>query len=162
MLALHLTAQNAGLIIRKQPTTMSVETFELSTTTAIVTNTIGRVVRRFPGPVIAVSDTRVNTREFRKSFTQCLVSLESQTFAEAVSEGHESYKDTNHPHFATEWLPGILRGIGTPVDVTRIHKRTRDEVLFRDGLEPVSNTPCFPCLVVHIYQLPIANIRVQL
>lgn len=138
MLALHLTQQNAGLVLRKQTQTFSFETFELSTTTKIVTNTMGRVVRRFPGPVISVSDTWVLTPDFRKSFTQCLIYLERETLNGAISKGTGSYRDTVHPRFATEWLPGILRGIGSALNVSRIYKRTRDEVLFDDGLEAVT------------------------
>jgi hypothetical protein len=143
VLALHLTQQNAGLILRKQARTFSIETFELSATSKIVTNTIGRVVRRFPGPIIAVSDARVLTPDFRKSFTQCLVALEGEKLNNTVSNGHKSNKETANPQFATEWLPGILRGIGSPLNIPRIYKRTRDEVLCSDGMEPVIRSP--PC-----------------
>ncbi|TVY37088.1 hypothetical protein LSUB1_G005891 [Lachnellula subtilissima] len=118
VLALQITHQNTGLVIRRQTQTYSIETFELSATTKAVMGTIGRVVRRFPGPVIAVSDTRVRDHDFRETFTQCLMSLEGETLDDALSKGCGTHKDTVHPQFATEWLPGILRGIGTPVDVS--------------------------------------------
>jgi hypothetical protein len=103
--------------------------------------TIGRLVRRFPGPVIAVSDTRVRDRNFRKAFTHCLMSLEGETLDDASSKGFGTHKDTVHPQFATEWLPGILRGIGSPLNVSRIDKRTRDDVLWGGGLEPWRRSP---------------------
>jgi hypothetical protein len=110
--------------------------------------TIGRLVRRFPGPVIAVSDTRVRDRNFRKAFTHCLMSLEDEVLDNAFSKGCGTHKDTVHPQFATEWLPGILRGIGSPLDVSRIYKRTRDDVLWGGGLEPWRRSPRWTLLRV--------------
>jgi hypothetical protein len=141
VLALHITHQNAGLVIRRQIEKYSIETFELSATSKAVMGTIGRVVRRFPGPVIAVSDTRVRDRNFRKAFTQCLLTLEGESLDDASGKGLGTHKDTVHPQFATEWLPGILRGIGSQMNVSRIYKRTRDDVLWGGGLEPWRRSP---------------------
>ncbi|KAE9375857.1 hypothetical protein N431DRAFT_556187 [Stipitochalara longipes BDJ] len=156
VLALHITNQNAGLVLRKQTQTYSIETFELSATSKVVVGTIGRVTRIFPGPVIAVRDTRVHDHNFRKAFTQCLMSLESETLDDASSKGSGTHKDTVHPQFVTEWLPGILRGIGSPLNVTRIHKRTRDDVVWGDGLEPWRRSPRWMVLRVAT-QTTIAN-----
>ncbi|TVY17756.1 hypothetical protein LARI1_G004515 [Lachnellula arida] len=156
VLALQLTHQNAGLVLRRQTQTYTIETFELSATTKAVMGTIGRVVRRFPGSVIAVSDTRVRDRDFRKVFTQCLVSLEGETLDDALSKGSGIHRDTVYPQFATEWLPGILRGIGSPVDVSRICKRTRDDVLWGGGLEPWRRSPWWTLLRV-VMQTSIAS-----
>lgn len=96
---------------------------------------MGRLIRRFPGPVIAVSDTRVCDSNFRKALRQCLMSLEEEALDDAANKGCGKYKDTVHCQFVTEWLPGILRGIGAPLDVSRIYKRTRDDVIWGDGAE---------------------------
>lgn len=135
VLALHITRQNAGVILRKHAQTLSYEAFELSPKSAAVTGTTGRVVRKFPGPVIAISDTRVRDHNFRKAFTQCLMSIEEEVLEDAASKGYGKYRDTVHPKFATEYLPGVLRGIGAPLEVSRIYKRTRDDVLWGDGAE---------------------------
>ncbi|KAH7346369.1 hypothetical protein BKA65DRAFT_537048 [Rhexocercosporidium sp. MPI-PUGE-AT-0058] len=141
-LALHLKQQNAGLVIRKQERTYSFESFELSASSTVVTSTVGRLVRRFPGPVIAVTDNRVEDRNFRQQLTSCLMSLDTQTMDETLSKGAGSFKDSTHPQFATEWLPGILRGIGSPLNVSRIYKRTRDDVIWAEGsLEPWRRSP---------------------
>ncbi|TVY45523.1 hypothetical protein LOCC1_G005368 [Lachnellula occidentalis] len=156
VLALQITHQNAGLVLRRQAQTYSFETFELSATSKAVMGTIGRVVRRFPGPVIAVSDTRVRDRDFGNVLTQCLMSLESETLDDGLSKGSGTHKDTVHPQFATEWLPGILRGIGSPVNVSRIYKRTRDDVLWGSGLEPWRRSPRWILLRV-VMQTSIAS-----
>ncbi|CZS94753.1 uncharacterized protein RAG0_04618 [Rhynchosporium agropyri] len=140
--ALHLTHQNAGLILRKQRDTYSVETFELSASYTATNSTIGRLIRRFPGPVIAVSNEQVKDDNFRQHFIRCLGSLDSDNLDEALSIGQGSIRDSVHPQFATEWLPGLLRGIGSPLNVSRVYKRTRDEVNWAEGSsEPWHRSP---------------------
>ncbi|KAL5318844.1 hypothetical protein ACEPPN_013911 [Leptodophora sp. 'Broadleaf-Isolate-01'] len=142
VLALHLAQQNAGLILRKQNQTYSFEFFELSASSTIVTSTVGRLVRRFPGPAIAVSDDRMQDLNFQQQLTNCLMSLDTESMDETLSKGVGPFRDSVHPQFATEWLPGILRGIGSPLDVSRIYKRTRDDVVWAEGsLEPWRRSP---------------------
>ncbi|KAL2069540.1 hypothetical protein VTL71DRAFT_14219 [Oculimacula yallundae] len=142
VMALHLVQQNAGLILRKQSDTFSIETFELSASYTNTTSTIGRLVRRFPGTVIALPDERVKDDNFRQHLSSCLVSLDSESMDEALSKGVGSNRNSVHPQFVTEWLSGLLRGIGSPVQVSRIHKRTRDEVILgEDSLEPWRRSP---------------------
>jgi len=148
VLALHITNQNAGLVLRRLTQAFTFEFFELSATSKTVISTIGRVTRIFPGPVIAVSDARVRDRNFRTALTQCLMYLEAETLNDASSKGHGIHKDTVHPQFVTEWLPGILRGIGSPHAVSRIYKRTRDDVVWGDGLEPWRRSPRWTLLRV--------------
>lgn len=145
VLALHITHQNAGLIIRRQSQTYSFESFELSAISTAVMGTRGRLIRRFPGPVVTVPDRRVLRHNFRKAFRKCLASLESETMDDAVTNGPGgpgTHKDTIHPHFVTEFLSGILRGTGSPQEVSQIHKRTRDDVSCGgDGMEPWRRSP---------------------
>jgi hypothetical protein len=148
VLALHITNQNAGLVLRRLTQAFTFEFFELSATSKTVISTIGRVTRIFPGPVIAVLDARVRDRNFRRALTQCLMYLEAETLNDASSKGHGIHKDTVHPQFVTEWLPGILRGIGSPHAVSRIYKRTRDDVVWGDGLEPWRRSPRWTLLRV--------------
>lgn len=70
------------------------------------------------------------------------MSLDRETLDESLNKGVGSFKDTTDPQFVTEWLSGILRGIGEPLDTPRIYKRTRDEVLWAEGsLEPWRRSP---------------------
>ncbi|KAK0120124.1 hypothetical protein ONS95_011532 [Cadophora gregata] len=140
-LALHITQQNAGLILRKQIHTYSIETFELSASAKAVTTSVGRLVRRFPGPVIAVADQRIRDHNFQKHFTNCLMYLDIEPLETATSHTTGIFRDSADPQFATEWLPGILRGIGSVLEVPRIFKRTRDEVVWGSGVEPWRRSP---------------------
>ncbi|KAL3419433.1 hypothetical protein PVAG01_09655 [Phlyctema vagabunda] len=147
VLALHLRGQNAGLIIRKSLENVSFESFELSPTNKSVMSTKGRLRRYFPGPAIALTHERFNDPSFREALTQILTSLDVNTPLEtlpvvrkAQSESPEN-RDTVHPKFVTEMLTGILRAVGQPYDTVRIHKRTREEVLWYNTYEPWHRSP---------------------
>ncbi|CAG8959752.1 hypothetical protein HYFRA_00001658 [Hymenoscyphus fraxineus] len=148
VLALHITHQNAGLVVRRKAQDFTFEAFELSPTTQAVTGTMGRLVRRFPGPVIAIPHTLVHERSFRKALAHCLASLEQETPDDAKCKGVGIQPDTVSPQFVTEWLPGILRAFGSPFEVPRIYKRTRDEVLGAGDKEPWRRSPRWTLLRV--------------
>jgi hypothetical protein len=104
--------------------------------------TKGRLVRSFPGPAIATSLDRMADPSFREALAHLVTSLDSCTpneswpvVVKAKSKVAE-VRDTVHPKFVTEMLAGFLRGIGQPLDVARIYKRTRDDVLSDNALKP--------------------------
>jgi hypothetical protein len=79
---------------------------------------------------------------FREALAQLLARLDIDTPIESVPVVSKAgshtpeIRDTVHPKFVTEMLTGILRSMGHPADVSRIHKRTRDDVLWKDALKP--------------------------
>ncbi|OBT60021.1 hypothetical protein VE03_10579, partial [Pseudogymnoascus sp. 23342-1-I1] len=91
---------------------------------------------------------------FREALAQLLAELDTKTPLEAwpvVSKSHSKVpeiRDSIHPKFVTDMLTGILRGVGQPVDVVRIHKRTRDDVLWRKALQPWRRSPLWLLLRV--------------
>ena len=154
VLAFHIRSQNAGLIVRRLPQQFSFESFELSPTTKAVMTTKGRLRRCFPGPAIAVSQDRVADSSFREALAQLLTELDANTPKEAwpvVKKAHSEaieVRDSIHPKFITEMLTGILRGIGQSVDAARIHKRTRDDVLWDSAFKPWRRSPLWLMLRV--------------
>lgn len=168
---IHVESQNAGIIIRKLETEYSFESFELSPTASKVIQTKGRLIRTFPGPVrspsstpcfhkcklqdfeadfhqaIAVSHDRIRDVTFRDAFVECLTKLNSEVIEEACPKSRKAeasvveIRDTINPRFVTEMLTGILRGLGRPVKIVRIAKRTRDDVLWKDTLKPWRRSP---------------------
>lgn len=142
VIVLHITAQNAGLIIRKQWQRYLFESFELAPTTKAVIGARGRLVRYFPGPAIAVHEDRIHELSCRDALIQYLSELDTQAIEEACpitkkakNEVVET-RDSRDPMFVTAMLVGILRGIGYSVDVARITKHTRDDVLWDRCLLP--------------------------
>jgi hypothetical protein len=154
VLAFHIRSQNAGLIVRRLPQQFSFESFELSPTTDAVMATRGRLRRCFPGPAIAVGQDRMTDPFFRVALAQLLSELDANTPNEAwpvVVKAHSTtveVRDSVNPKFITEMLTGILRGIGQPVDAARIHKRTRDDVLWNDAFRPWRRSPLWLLLRV--------------
>ncbi|CAG8973653.1 hypothetical protein HYALB_00002219 [Hymenoscyphus albidus] len=141
-LAFDVRSQNAGLIVRRSPEQFSFESFELSPTTKSVMTTTGRLQRCFPGPAIAVGLDKMADPSFREALATFLTQLDANTpdeawpvVVKAQSKAIE-VRDTIHPKFVTEMLTGILRGIGQPLDVVRIYKRTRDDVLWDNAFKP--------------------------
>lgn len=154
VLVFYIRGQNAGLIIRKLPGQFSFESFELSPTTESIMQAKGRLQRCFPGPVIAISQDRMADPPFREALAQLLAQLDVDTPEEAwpiVSKAGSrtiEVRDSVHPKFITEMLTGILRGVGRPLDVVRIHKRTRDDVIWKDARRPWRRSPLWLLLRV--------------
>ncbi|KAK2813760.1 hypothetical protein FQN50_000158 [Emmonsiellopsis sp. PD_5] len=142
VISMHITAQNAGLIIRRLNANYSFELFELSPRSQDVMTTEGRLIRCFPGPGVAIKPDRIADPEFRQTLSDCLVQLDTETLAESIpvaykaGKNHAEIRDTVHPRFATEMLVSILQAVGQSSDVTRIYKRTRDDVLLDRTLVP--------------------------
>jgi hypothetical protein len=118
--------------------------------------TKGRLRRCFPGPVVAVGQDRLIDPSFREALAQLLAELDANTPEEAwpvVVKAHSQtpeIRNSLHPKFITEMLTAILRGIGQPVDAARIHKRTRDDVLWNKVLKPWRRSPLWLLLRVAI------------
>ena len=142
ILALHIRGQNAGLIVRRFADQYSFESFELSPTTEAVIGTRGRLRRCFPGPVIAIGQDRIADAGFLEALVELLVKVDAETPQEVLPTATKAHskiienRDTVHPRFITEMLTGILRAIGQPGNVPRIHKHTRDDVLWKNALKP--------------------------
>ncbi|KAH8798597.1 hypothetical protein F5884DRAFT_687263 [Xylogone sp. PMI_703] len=153
VLALFTRAQNAGLIVRKLCQHYSFESFELSPTTQSVMKAYC-LQRLFPGPAIAVDKKKIEDPHFRGALVQLLTQLDVNTPAESwpiVEKGGSKtieIRDSIHPKFVTEFLTGVLRGIGKPLDVTRILKRTRDDVLWNNAKLPWRRSPLWLLLRV--------------
>ena len=147
ILALHIRGQNAGLIVRRSSEQYLFESFEVSPTTEAVIGTRGRLRRCFPGPAVAIDQDRIADASFLKPLTELLVKLDAETPEEVlpiVTKAHSKVietRDTVHPRFVTEMLTGMLRAMGQPLDVPRIYKHTRDDVLWKDALKPWRRCP---------------------
>ncbi len=54
---------------------------------------------------------------------------------------HDEDRDTTHPNIVTELFMGFLGSVGEPVDVSRLWKNTREEVMWFDSLLPWRRSP---------------------
>jgi len=96
---------------------------------------------------VVISQDRIADASFLEPLAGLLAKLDAETPEEALpitTKAHTEVietRDTAHPRFVTEMLTGILRAIGQPLDVHRIYKHTRDDVLWKDALKPWRRSP---------------------
>lgn len=125
------------------------ESFEVLPTNSIIIQNVGRVRRRFPGPAIAIDQHRIADRNFRIQFAQLLACLDSEILERAcpivkkAGSAVGEIRDTVHPMFVTEMLTGMLRAMGRPLEIVRMQKNTRDDVLWKDTLIPWRRSPAW-------------------
>lgn len=149
ILALHIAAQNAGLIVRRFSDQYSFESFEVAPKNEAVTTTKGRLRRCFPGPAVAISQDRIADPSFLVPLTDLLASLDTETPEEVCPTTKKAgskvieIRDTVHPRMVTEMLTGILRAVGRPLEISRIYKHTREDVCYKDALKPWRRSPAW-------------------
>jgi hypothetical protein len=154
-LALHIRAQNAALLIRKQDTRTVFEVFEVETPTTEVTSCSGKLLRVFPGPAVEVPGTVAHNHGFLEQLSDMLCQLDVESMDDArtapvkTSRGVREVPEPAHPKYISQLLVGILRGQGTDAEVARIRKRVADEVLFhKDAFVPWRRSPTW--LVIRV------------
>ena len=143
VIALHIAAQNAGLIMRHMGDEIHFESFELSPRAGNVMGTAGRLTCSFPGPVMAVKATKIQNSAFLDELVSFLEQMNQDVLEDAmpftIKAGAKvmEERDTAGPMYITAMLAGIFRAIGRPVDdVSRIQKQVRDDVLWSNAKLP--------------------------
>ncbi|PHH79060.1 hypothetical protein CDD80_5691 [Ophiocordyceps camponoti-rufipedis] len=137
----HVTAQNAGVLVRKINGSVIFECFELSPTNASVF-TCDRLVRRFPATAIRVHLDVFCVPDFQAVVAKTLVRMSQQSLSETqhkvvkAGQQHDEERDTTDPRIVTELLTSFLRGLGEPVHVDGVCKNTREEVLWKKSKLP--------------------------
>lgn len=147
VLALYIRAQNAAVVIRKQPDSTIFEVFEVQPPTVSVMSTPGKLVRHYPGPTVTVPNNIANDSDFSMEIASFLTQMDTEHFEEvtpttrkAGSEVDEN-RDTVDPNMFIQLFLGILRGMGNVVDPPRVIKRVADEVLWKDAAMPWRRSP---------------------
>ena len=154
VLTLWVRRQNAGLIVRRFSDQISFESFELAPTNEAVTQTRGRLLRSFPGPAVAIRWELILDPHFGEPLVEFLVKLDGETPEEVqpivMKSGSKTIepRDTVHPRFITEMLTGFLRAVGQPLEVPRINKCTREDVLWDNAYMPWQRSPLWLLLRV--------------
>ncbi|KAI0071844.1 hypothetical protein K474DRAFT_1668514 [Panus rudis PR-1116 ss-1] len=144
---LHVRAQNAAIIVRKDEQRMLFEIFEVSPSNEAVYGTAGKLIRTFPGAAVEIPINIANDRVFLNELSSFVCQMDvdqldssAKTF-KADSTVVEA-RDTVDPKYISQLLVGILRGIGKQAEGVRyIKKRTAEEVLWKDALKPWRRSP---------------------
>lgn len=153
---LHITEQNAGVLIGRKPDSVRFEVFELSPTNQTVMSTRGRLIRRFPATAVEVPRADFDMEAFRVVVAKTLTKMSQQALRETKHEvktgkkeqGQEESRETTDPKIVTELFACMLRGCGKEVVSKGICKNTRDEVMCKDGKLPWRRSPLWLLLRV--------------
>ncbi|KAL7940490.1 hypothetical protein V8C42DRAFT_362285 [Trichoderma barbatum] len=133
----HIKAQNAGILLRCDGNSAIFELFELSPTNGQVYVTKGRLVRKFPAIAVGVQLATYAEDPFQQVLSKTL----SIPKAKKAKQNHDEEQETNDPYIVTELLGSFLRGMGHPIAVTGIRKKTREEVIWRQSRIPWRRSP---------------------
>ena len=150
---LHIRAQNAALILRRQQNTMVFEAFEVSPTPGAVMEAEGKLICSYPGPAVELPLDVAHDRSFVKQLASFLVHMDVDrldvlpTTTKAQSKVHET-RSTPHPRYITQLLVMILHGMGREADVKRITKRIADDVCWHAAKNPWRRSPLW--LVIRV------------
>ncbi|KAF9472985.1 hypothetical protein BDN70DRAFT_925404 [Pholiota conissans] len=146
-LALHIRAQNAGLIARRTVSHVVFEAFEASPLSKNVMDTEGKLLCSYPGPAIKVPLPIAQNPHFVEQLVSFLAHMDVDqiddalaTTTKAGSKVAETW-DTTDPKYITELLIAILHGIGEEASVERITKRIADEVCWKKAKNPWRRSP---------------------
>lgn len=167
---LHITQQNAGVIISTTTKGILFEAFELSPANEAVMSTEGRLRRTFPGPAVCIPTEVFDDADFQSTIAHALSEMSTQDaigMAPTVRKSGndvQEIRDTTHPGVVTELLLGFLHTMSSPVEVQRICKNTREDVLWKSTLLPWRRSPLW-LLVRVLIQLQLnrssASSRIQ-
>lgn len=133
---LEVKAQNAALLISRDGDDIVFESFELSPTNE-ASMTKGRLIRHFPALAARVPVPTMRKKELKRSLAATIAKLTTQEvigFRPVVHKAasiHCEPRDTVNPAMVTEWFMNLIAAVGTTTDVSRITKKTREEVLWQ-------------------------------
>ncbi|KAF2803121.1 uncharacterized protein BDZ99DRAFT_526870 [Mytilinidion resinicola] len=132
ILAIHMRAQNAGLLIVRVDEEYQFQSMELLVRDDDVMKCKGRLRRQFPGPAISIEAQHMNDERFRKAIVHFLTTVDRETdwsnLPKDAKDDERCKPDTADPRLVTGMLMGVLRGFGRRCAVSGITKRSREEV----------------------------------
>jgi hypothetical protein len=134
-------------MVSKVDDSIHVEVFELSPLNQSVITTKGRLRRSFPGPAFSLSIGTFEQPGFQATMAHTLAKMSHQPAVETKPKArkagrmHDEDRDTTHPSIVTELFMAFLRPVGEPVDVSRLWKNTREEVMWLDSRLPWRRSP---------------------
>jgi hypothetical protein len=156
---LEIKAHNAGLIITRSAKSIVFEAFELSPTNKSAMSAVGRLVRTFPGCASSMPKHIIDDPAFRTSLAFTLAKMSAQAAAGSQPQIRKTGKlidedrDTTDPAMVTDWFMNYIAALGGMSDASRISKNTREEVLWRDCLQPWRRSPLWLLVRVNLQLL---------
>ncbi|KAI8716467.1 hypothetical protein NCS52_00940700 [Fusarium sp. LHS14.1] len=157
-LALHVTQQNAALLIHVDATHENIifESFQVSAPVRDVLNASHALTCDFPGRAVAVPIHIFKDESFQENLIEFLEQSSTEAFdqfAARASKGGESIVETRDcpsPALVNDMLMSLLEGLGKPTTVRQIRKRVRDDVVLDSSEVPWRRSPYWLVLRVAV------------
>lgn len=149
VLCLHISEQNASIVLRRQETETAFEFFQASPTAAAVTGNRGKLIVKFPSrPRRSVP----NDPLFTKSLCTYLEAMDKTPMRTAASTTTKAkvqqveHREVPDIRYISELLGGISRALTSDIDTMAksteyVTKRLNDHVLWKDALNPWRRDP---------------------
>ncbi|KAJ7132331.1 hypothetical protein C8R44DRAFT_611840 [Mycena epipterygia] len=151
VLCLHIACQNAGVILRRRETCLSLEFFQASPSAALVTGTTGKLIIQYPSrPRLSLPLSTT----FIKSLSALLADLGCTEMADSLPKTvkagseHVEYRDVGDIRYISELLGGIARGLAPVASAAQVAsstvyttKRINDHVLWKSAFLPWRRSP---------------------
>ncbi|KAF8166617.1 hypothetical protein K438DRAFT_252777 [Mycena galopus ATCC 62051] len=151
VLCFHIHSQNAGIILRRGEEEISVEFFQASPSTTLVTGTKGKLVTQYPfGPRRSIPLDPACIR----SFSALLADLDRTSMPDSLpktvkaGKKQDESRDVSDIRYISELIGGIARALTPGESVERIAsstvyvtKRINDHVLWKSALHPWRRLP---------------------
>ncbi|KAI9701732.1 MAG: hypothetical protein M1820_006360 [Bogoriella megaspora] len=160
-LILHVTQQNAGILLEKQNHGTLFEAFEAS---ALSENTITsqRALQwDFPGSSVVVPTTEMSKPAFQESLASFLAQASSESITQFAARSWKAgsftpeSRDTVDPALITQMLMSVLEVNGYRTNPPKLRKRVRDDVCWDNAEKPWRRSPMWlvlrVCLQRHLY-----------
>ncbi|KAI4686606.1 uncharacterized protein J4E84_005887 [Alternaria hordeiaustralica] len=153
-LPIEVKEQNAGILISRSSSHVNFEFFELSPKNDAAMSS-GRLVRTFPGHASKIPIAGIDP-DLIESISRTIATMTTQTapgFQPQITKNKKAMdeqRDTSSPGLVTDFLMNIVTALGEPMDVHRITKNTREEVLWDNCLSPWRRSPLWLLLRVSL------------
>ncbi|RSL92517.1 hypothetical protein CEP52_013761 [Fusarium oligoseptatum] len=148
-LALHITQQNAALLIHRDASGEKIifESFQVSAPVRDVLNATHALTWDFPGRAVSVPLNIFNDASFQENLSDFLDQSSTEVFdqfAARATKGGQSVveaRDCPNPALVNDMLMSLLEGLGNPTTVRQIRKRVRDDVVLDSSDIPWRRSP---------------------
>ncbi|KZV61296.1 hypothetical protein PENSPDRAFT_693529 [Peniophora sp. CONT] len=148
VLPLHIRAQNAVVVVRKEAEGSIFAVHEASPTNEAVYATTGKLLITFPGPAVHLPTAVATNTSFLTNLSLFLSHMDVDALdALGQTKKAESIvtetRNTADPRYITQLLLGILHGCegASNADIRRHRKRVAEEVMYHSALNPWRRLP---------------------
>ncbi|KAJ7614686.1 hypothetical protein DFH06DRAFT_1367976 [Mycena polygramma] len=151
VLCIHITCQNAGVILRRGQEEFFLEFFQASSSDALVTGTQGKLVIQYPSRPrlsLPIHEGCVQSVSALLAALACTVMPDSIPKTSKAGGSQDEFRDVADIRYVSELLGGIARSLTPAERATQIAsstvyvtKRINDHVLWKSALLPWRRSP---------------------